>query len=160
MLQDDILTNKKIGENGASEIICHRQKKSVKVLTHCNTGSLATAGYGTALGVIRSRVWQKIFSLNSCKLLEYLNKFLDTFTKKPFFKHWFAHFSKREIWNTVFARKQGHIIRDRDWRRLNWYFLNLFYKTILYAPYTIMPPFYDCSKWNKKSVSIGPNLGR
>ena len=28
--------------------------RSVKVLTHCNTGSLATAGYGTALGVIRS----------------------------------------------------------------------------------------------------------
>ncbi len=26
----------------------------VRVLTHCNTGSLATAGYGTALGVIRA----------------------------------------------------------------------------------------------------------
>lgn len=25
-----------------------------RVLTHCNTGSLATAGYGTALGVIRA----------------------------------------------------------------------------------------------------------
>ena len=28
--------------------------KNVTVLTHCNTGALATAGYGTALGVIRS----------------------------------------------------------------------------------------------------------
>ncbi len=28
--------------------------EEVSVLTHCNTGSLATAGYGTALGVIRS----------------------------------------------------------------------------------------------------------
>lgn len=26
----------------------------VRVLTHCNTGSLATAGYGTALGVVRA----------------------------------------------------------------------------------------------------------
>jgi methylthioribose-1-phosphate isomerase len=26
----------------------------VSILTHCNTGSLATGGYGTALGVIRS----------------------------------------------------------------------------------------------------------
>lgn len=28
--------------------------RPVKVLTHCNTGSLATAGFGTALGVIRA----------------------------------------------------------------------------------------------------------
>ena len=30
------------------------KKKKIKVLTICNTGSLATAGYGTALGVIRT----------------------------------------------------------------------------------------------------------
>lgn len=30
------------------------EEPSVRVLTHCNTGSLATAGYGTALGVVRS----------------------------------------------------------------------------------------------------------
>ena len=29
-------------------------KDKIKVLTICNTGSLATAGYGTALGVVRS----------------------------------------------------------------------------------------------------------
>jgi len=28
--------------------------EKVSVLTHCNTGSLATAGFGTALGVVRS----------------------------------------------------------------------------------------------------------
>ena len=30
------------------------QRKSINILTHCNTGSLATAGFGTALGVVRS----------------------------------------------------------------------------------------------------------
>ncbi len=38
---------KKIGENGIGLI-----KKNAKVLTHCNTGSLATGQYGTALSVI------------------------------------------------------------------------------------------------------------
>lgn len=53
MLADDIATNKLIGENGATEI-GKNQKVKLNILTHCNTGSLATAGYGTALGVIRS----------------------------------------------------------------------------------------------------------
>lgn len=45
--EDRILCNK-IGEFGEKLI-----KKNFKVLTHCNAGSLATAGIGTALGVIR-----------------------------------------------------------------------------------------------------------
>lgn len=45
---EDIETNKKIGEYG-NQII----PKSARILTHCNAGALATAGYGTALGVIR-----------------------------------------------------------------------------------------------------------
>lgn len=45
----DVAINKSIGRHGAALL----KKKSV-VLTHCNTGALATAGYGTALGVIRS----------------------------------------------------------------------------------------------------------
>ncbi len=49
MLEDDIETNKKIGEHGA-EIVA----QGAAILTHCNAGALATAGYGTALGVIRS----------------------------------------------------------------------------------------------------------
>lgn len=47
--QQDIEANKMMGENGAELI-----KKKVGVLTHCNAGALATGGYGTALGVIRS----------------------------------------------------------------------------------------------------------
>lgn len=45
----DITANKTMGELGKSLF-----KERCSVLTHCNTGSLATAGYGTALGVIRS----------------------------------------------------------------------------------------------------------
>jgi len=49
LLQEDINTNLKIGEIGADFL---GQCRSV--LTHCNAGGLATGGYGTALGVIRS----------------------------------------------------------------------------------------------------------
>jgi methylthioribose-1-phosphate isomerase len=45
--EDDVEVNRKIGENG--KILIH---DGDGVLTHCNAGALATAGYGTALGVI------------------------------------------------------------------------------------------------------------
>ena len=35
-------------------IVSEAEGKYLKILTHCNTGSLATGGYGTALGVIRA----------------------------------------------------------------------------------------------------------
>jgi len=47
---EDIEINKKIGDNGAKLV----PKKGATILTHCNAGALATVGYGTALGVIRS----------------------------------------------------------------------------------------------------------
>ena len=47
--EEDIAANRHMGALGAELIADGRQ-----VLTHCNTGSLATGGYGTALGVIRS----------------------------------------------------------------------------------------------------------
>jgi len=47
--REDIKTNKKIGKLGADLI-----KNGWTVLTHCNAGALATAGYGTALGVLRA----------------------------------------------------------------------------------------------------------
>jgi methylthioribose-1-phosphate isomerase len=47
---DDLETCQAIGDVGSQ--ITHKNKLSV--LTHCNTGALATGGYGTALGVIRS----------------------------------------------------------------------------------------------------------
>jgi methylthioribose-1-phosphate isomerase len=46
---EDIAANRHMGELGAALI-----EKGSGVLTHCNTGALATGGYGTALGVVRS----------------------------------------------------------------------------------------------------------
>jgi methylthioribose-1-phosphate isomerase len=46
---EDLAANRHMGQLGASLLGEH-----VGVMTHCNTGSLATAGYGTALGVIRA----------------------------------------------------------------------------------------------------------
>jgi methylthioribose-1-phosphate isomerase len=46
---EDLAANRAMGKLGA-ELIPER----ARVMTHCNTGALATAGYGTALGVIRS----------------------------------------------------------------------------------------------------------
>jgi len=47
--EEDLAANRRMGELGA-----HLLGHDVGVLTHCNTGSLATAGFGTALGVIRA----------------------------------------------------------------------------------------------------------
>ena len=46
---DDIAANIKMGEMGADLLVGAKG-----LMTHCNTGTLATGGYGTALGVIRS----------------------------------------------------------------------------------------------------------
>lgn len=46
---EDIEINKRIGDFGAEVI-----PKGAGILTHCNAGALATVGYGTALGVVRS----------------------------------------------------------------------------------------------------------
>lgn len=48
---EDLAANRRMGELGAGLIA-----EGSGVLTHCNTGSLATAGFGTALGVIRAGV--------------------------------------------------------------------------------------------------------
>ena len=48
---EDIATNRAMGANGAVLM-----PQAGGVLTHCNAGALATAGYGTALGVIRAAV--------------------------------------------------------------------------------------------------------
>jgi methylthioribose-1-phosphate isomerase len=47
IFQEDVAINRRIGENGKALI-----RDGDGVLTHCNAGGLATAGYGTALGVI------------------------------------------------------------------------------------------------------------
>ncbi|UOV05211.1 S-methyl-5-thioribose-1-phosphate isomerase [Pseudoxanthomonas sp. F37] len=51
--EEDLAANRRMGELGAALI-----PVGSGVLTHCNTGSLATAGFGTALGVIRAGVAQ------------------------------------------------------------------------------------------------------
>lgn len=48
---EDVRINRAMGDFGAALL-----KDGARVLTHCNAGALATAGHGTALGVIRSAV--------------------------------------------------------------------------------------------------------
>ncbi|MDP9070381.1 MAG: S-methyl-5-thioribose-1-phosphate isomerase [Actinomycetota bacterium] len=56
LAREDVARNRRLGAHGAALVPVGAQ-----VLTHCNAGALACAGYGTALGVIRSaevsRVW-------------------------------------------------------------------------------------------------------
>lgn len=55
MLERDVSDNKLIGSHGAQAVMSHVEAgKKARMVTICNTGSLATAGYGTALGVIRA----------------------------------------------------------------------------------------------------------
>ena len=51
--REDLTTNERLGRYGAKLI-----PQGATVLTHCNAGALATAGYGTALGVIRA-AWEQ-----------------------------------------------------------------------------------------------------
>lgn len=51
ILAEDIRINRAMGQHGAVLL-----NQVARVLTHCNAGALATAGHGTALGVIRSAV--------------------------------------------------------------------------------------------------------
>jgi methylthioribose-1-phosphate isomerase len=53
MQREDIANNRAMGTFGA-QLIPH----GARIMTHCNAGTLATAGYGTALGVIRA-VWER-----------------------------------------------------------------------------------------------------
>jgi methylthioribose-1-phosphate isomerase len=49
ILAEDIEINRRIGKHGQRLV-----GKNATILTHCNAGSLATGGYGTALGVVRA----------------------------------------------------------------------------------------------------------
>jgi len=53
MLEQDVQVNRALGKHGAA--IIH---DGDNILTHCNAGALATAGYGTALGVVRA-AWEQ-----------------------------------------------------------------------------------------------------
>ncbi|KAK8761961.1 hypothetical protein V5799_026773, partial [Amblyomma americanum] len=57
MLAADLAFNRLIGQYGAEHVVANCRAAAgdgkLGVLTHCNAGTLATAGYGTALGVVR-----------------------------------------------------------------------------------------------------------
>jgi methylthioribose-1-phosphate isomerase len=55
--EDDLAAGRRMGELGAALI-----GERCGVLTHCNTGALATGGYGTALGVIRTAFARQLVS--------------------------------------------------------------------------------------------------
>lgn len=52
ILEEDVRINRELGRHGAAMI-----QDGDHILTHCNAGALATAGYGTALGVVRA-AWE------------------------------------------------------------------------------------------------------
>ena len=49
ILEEDLAGNRALGAHGAALV-----PEGARILTHCNAGALATAGYGTAVGVIRA----------------------------------------------------------------------------------------------------------
>ena len=63
-LENDLSDNRSIGRFGAEAIRrYHPNIEKLTVLTHCNTGSLATVGFGTALGVIRQLLTENSLEL-------------------------------------------------------------------------------------------------
>ena len=63
IFDEDIETNKKIGEYG-----CELIPNNAVILTHCNAGALATAGFGTALGVVKAAHYKnKNIHVYSCE---------------------------------------------------------------------------------------------
>ncbi|KAK3690064.1 hypothetical protein B0T22DRAFT_528782 [Podospora appendiculata] len=57
ILTEDLRSNKSIGAHGAAWLQQQYNAspgRKISILTHCNTGSLATSGHGTALGIIRT----------------------------------------------------------------------------------------------------------
>ena len=50
---DDEAANRQLSRHGADWILAHVAKDKVRVVTHCNSGALATSAWGTAYGVIR-----------------------------------------------------------------------------------------------------------
>jgi methylthioribose-1-phosphate isomerase len=66
ILAEDLAVNRAIGAHGAKLI-----PQGARILTYCNTGALATAGHGTALGVVRS-ARDKGVSVIACETRPYL----------------------------------------------------------------------------------------
>ena len=58
ILAEDVAANRALGDHGAALV-----PPNARILTHCNAGALATAGYGTALGIVRSAHARGLLSL-------------------------------------------------------------------------------------------------
>lgn len=73
MLERDVSDNKAIGTHGADDLLSrHTHPDGVRLVTICNTGSLATAGWGTALGVARElQVRNKLRSIAALETRPY-----------------------------------------------------------------------------------------
>ena len=68
IFEEDIAANRAIGAHGAALV-----PDGARIMTYCNTGALATAGYGTALGVVRGAIEQgKRVSVIACETRPYL----------------------------------------------------------------------------------------
>ena len=68
IFEEDVAANRAIGAHGAALV-----PDGARVLTYCNAGALATAGYGTALGVVRGAIEQgKRVSVIACETRPYL----------------------------------------------------------------------------------------
>ncbi|HEV8097210.1 MAG TPA: S-methyl-5-thioribose-1-phosphate isomerase [Burkholderiales bacterium] len=68
IFEEDVAANRAIGAHGAALI-----PDGSQIMTYCNTGALATAGYGTALGVVRAAIEQgKRVSVIACETRPYL----------------------------------------------------------------------------------------
>ena len=66
--EEDIAANRAIGAHGAALV-----PDGARIMTYCNAGALATAGYGTALGVVRSAIGHgKQVSVIACETRPYL----------------------------------------------------------------------------------------
>ncbi|MGI9197981.1 MAG: S-methyl-5-thioribose-1-phosphate isomerase [Candidatus Nanopelagicales bacterium] len=53
IVAEDLAANRELSRIGADWILEHVERRPLRVLTHCNTGALATTGWGTAFGIIR-----------------------------------------------------------------------------------------------------------
>jgi methylthioribose-1-phosphate isomerase len=53
LVAEDTAANRALSRRGADWIEAHCVRRPLRVLTHCNTGALATTGWGTAFGIIR-----------------------------------------------------------------------------------------------------------
>ncbi len=53
VLNEDLTANRTLSTLGADWLLTRLDRRPLRLLTHCNAGALATAGWGTALGVVR-----------------------------------------------------------------------------------------------------------